>query len=1602
MKKRIISMLLTVLMVMSLFSGMTVSAHAVNGSTIEYTMAEGDYVLRICQKLGLNYYTCKDAIMRLNNINDSQWNKLAVGRVLILPASDADAIQISTGAKVTTTGAATTATTTGVTGTASTATATTYSSANGGTTARSADTLGYYLVPYTMSRGETVSGVCNNLGVNFNIFSSFIAQINGVSNWNKVRAGQTLLIPTTVCPSVGTSCYGVMIHKVVNKDTAYSIASANGINYNASKGLLEALNQTTNLASIQVGDNFFYPVPMTISVPGTSNAGSTSTTTTTTTVVDGTGTSTTTKTTTAQLYQLTSSMSSSDGRMIFYVNDQPVTAAPAGAKVVVATETESGKAIAGLTVKHSNGKADLHLTADSFIMPNCDVRVDASIKNGHDITIEANYSGKTIATVGGISVQSAVKGAAVQILSADPNYEIASVYVYYRKLVSSANKTPVTVSSSNAFVMPDMPVTVEVTLKPVSTYAFYVNDPANGSFFLQVNGSPATRAAKGTKVTVVASAMDGYEPRSIRVTDHATGTKTVSVFSNTFTMPAYDVDIEVLFGSEGNNILILPAQGGTVDAHEATSVAANTLTRTVSSATIGADVIYEAGTNNWVALEVTEDAGYKLDSFDIVRTADGLKVTTMKKYTTGGKDYYLFKMPKGGVTVTPVFVGDVKKTITANFYMNGAPLTAGDGYKEGSFSIILDGKKYEFLKTGDTLNGANNNVPYGSNLDLRYDCNEGVAFVKYIVKVAGTPNEELTNQANLHGYFQMPNQDVTIDVYFETGKVAIGPAAITGVGTVSYRNNTSGVSINSCDPDETVRIYVTPGNGYRFDYSRFENMLTVTRKDNGAPITITPVNPTYDGSGKLSGADYFTFKMPAEGADVACIFDPKPFIITMRCVDEVGHDLTGQNLWQIAVNGVIGVADNTSGATRVEVAYEDGIIVGLTEAGWSQYDMVSFRIDGHEYIADVVNYFYNFAMVDERAKDLEIIAVLRPRVPSSPTIYNLAANYDPTKGGVEFILLDKDPITGDPSATGYADLSGIGGTNYYATVNPTTKWITGATYTKNACAGDYVAILARSVDTKYEVKLGDISIVPYEGDADRIIPTQVTGWRVDGVPMTFYVFKMPASNLGITVNFAGIKRSLNIHVREMDGLTPVGGMIRLFTGTLYRDVASDWTFDDVAYGSQVQILRSELAISEGMKIASIDVRTPFDTVPYYDLSDYGEGVYFTMPDESVDVFIRVDKQTMSSMPVITWDNVVNGHLEFRSGPSYSSAPVDISNIKAGDVIYIFPIPDDGYAYLEEGELKVYVNGSLNAVNIEHLDVFNPANNIWVFTVQPGLSVFTAAFEEAAPSSFTTITLSGLAAGQTVYVSYGGGTWEYGNSATFNAPAGEIITVWPATEGYNGISMTSTVGLKVINDVANGVSLYQVNDGVGADTLNITLALTGSRIITESNIGVSPVITFTSGGSAMNPEDVAPGTPVTAEVHDSGNYTFKEAVVTDIDGNSTTYTANPFTFNMPAVGGDATLTVVYELKTVNVSFLGIAGTDSVKYRINDSETWNYADATTAFPIALHAGDVIHFESGTSGRTIMHATSTADTTTVLYANSYTVPGSVAALSLTFTFT
>lgn len=1568
MKKRFISMLLVVLMVMSLFPGMSVSASAatVNGAnTIEYTMQSGDYVLRICQKLGLNYYTCKSAIMALNNIQEGQWNKLAIGRVLVMPASDNDALVITNGAQqaVQTTGG------TQITGTATTGSATaiaTSSTVNNTAVTQSADVLGYYLVPYTMSLGDTVSGVCNSLGVNFNVFQSFIKQVNDISSWNKVRAGQTLIIPTPVRPSVGTSCYGVMVHTVNNNDTAYSITSGAGVNYNANKKLLEALNQTNNLGAIKAGQKFFYPVPMTVSVPGTGNPGSTVTTTTTTTSTDGTGTTVTQTTTTAKLYKLISNMNSADGTMLFYVDNKPVTAAPAGAKVTIETNTAPGKAVQGLTVKHDSDKADLHLSADTFVMPSCDVRVDAAIKSGHDITITSNYSGKASASVGGVSVLSAIKGAAVVIKSVDPNYEIQSVNAYYKKLVSSSDKTPLTVSASNAFLMPDADAFVEVVLKPVSTYAFYVNDPVRGSFYLQVNGNPVTRAPKGAQVTVVAVPNDGYEATRLVVKRHGvTPDQPVNVFSNTFTMPAFDVDVTVNFGAKGNNILIMPSQFATVYAF---NDAGDTLPNFITEQTSGNNVFLKLFDDN----DADVTANYNVD-YDIVRNSDGLKVNFNQADGS-------FVMPKGGVTVTPIITSRTPVDITSAIFVNGTQVPDGE-YRGGSFSVTWNGRTSEFTMSGQqisTTKQIRSTIPAGEYIDLRFDCNEGMAFIKYRITDGTDLLEEETNEANLNGYFKLPETNITIEAYFETGKLPINYAAVTGIGSVGYAD-AAGKSINSAKPGDVVTVNVVPGNGHKFDFTKYDTRLMVTRSDNGVPVPLTMTMRDKDGNvttdPALAVSADLTFTMPDVGVNVQAIFEPLPFVITMRCVDQKGNDLTGLGLWQIAINGVPGIMDN--GVTQVDVAYGDTITVAMTEAGWSNYDMTSFRIDGNEYIANVLNYFYNFQMEGRWAKDLEIVATLKPSVPYNVNIHNLTANYDMARGGVEFVILQ--------SPTQYSDAERVNSANRL-------------NYIHKAYTGDVVAIVVNSNDSKYAVKAGDVTVTSWFGtDANYIVPTE--GWHSlvnnskiytqaeyealgeaekAGLYHIFY-FTMPDGDANANVNFTGTKQGISVHVRDMNN-QPIKGMIRLQLGDNFYDVAADDSFADIPFGTQVQLWRSNQAAAENKIIAKSDIKTTTGTVPYFDLTGYFGGVWFSMPNENVEVFLYIDNLNYYSYTV-TWDQVVNGHLVFRKTDNESDPALDLSEFGIGETVYVWGVPNNGYSHLGIGDLAI-MSGTNNLATL-HKEGEAGKSPVWKFTLPNNVIVLQATFPDKEAQKVT-LTINTTPSDKAVNVTVNGNTTKITGTGTVTVLEGQSVTVASAATGYkiSGMSAASGKGVSgTTYTVPTGLSGY-------ADTLNVTLAQATYKI-TWSISGSGALQIKDSGGNLIN--SAKAGDAITVVVApDAGN---KKAdgypKVTKADGTP----IGSGDFTMPA--SDVHIEAVFVADTAakvnyvnstpdrgSVKVTTPSGALTLGTELSESGSWPFTAGTTATITPVGGYDRVRVTDGKgfdqTGASVTYTVPSGDTT------------------------
>ena len=112
------------------------------------------------------------------------------------------------------------------------------------------DTVKYYIIRRTIQSGETLTGIYNAMGLNYNTFSSQILKLNKLSNLNQIRAGQSLLLPVT---SADAPVYTVVEHKIVSGETVTGICSAYGLNYSSSKSMLEFLNPGMNFDRIRVG-----------------------------------------------------------------------------------------------------------------------------------------------------------------------------------------------------------------------------------------------------------------------------------------------------------------------------------------------------------------------------------------------------------------------------------------------------------------------------------------------------------------------------------------------------------------------------------------------------------------------------------------------------------------------------------------------------------------------------------------------------------------------------------------------------------------------------------------------------------------------------------------------------------------------------------------------------------------------------------------------------------------------------------------------------------------------------------------------------------------------------------------------------------------------------------------------------------------------------------------------------------------------------------------------------------------------------------------------------------------------------------------------------
>ena len=490
MKKNcFISLLLCVCMVMSLFVGLTGPAGADDGDVIDYTVKDGDYLFKVCQRHGLNYYQVKGAIMTLNGFSsEQQLNKISVGQHIKLPATNAVAATVKSSTVTTTT--VKTSTTVGGTTTTTTTTSTLTGDLGNYTVA-------YYLVPVTVKNGATLNSLCNELGTSYYNYANVILRVNGLGGPNSLQAGSTIYLPTTK-PFTSGSGYAVIAHSVATGENLTKICEGYGLNYQAAttKTLVEGVNPNKNLNKLWSGDVIYIPKPVSAVV---------------TTVSPGTGSSSSTPA--AQTgYQIAIYAADNGSPYAVVGSTEYATRAEAGKSVIIKTNPDAGYAVKSIKVVRTDSGANIVVENNAFTMPASNVQITVTYAKGLKIQKATSAYGSFDALVYGNPVTSAFYGDEV-VVSPVPYSGYSVNAVYYVRTSNPATRKDITADKSGVykFNMPGYDITLYVEFKLTTYHKLTAFITGRGSVTFTVDGKEVTKAEKGKTVTATVSPAGGWE-----------------------------------------------------------------------------------------------------------------------------------------------------------------------------------------------------------------------------------------------------------------------------------------------------------------------------------------------------------------------------------------------------------------------------------------------------------------------------------------------------------------------------------------------------------------------------------------------------------------------------------------------------------------------------------------------------------------------------------------------------------------------------------------------------------------------------------------------------------------------------------------------------------------------------------------------------------------------------------------------------------------------------------------------------------------------------------------------------------------------------------
>lgn len=1223
MKKRLISLLMTVVMLVSLCSVFTVSA-AADAQVATVTLASGDSVLKICQAHGIDYYTYKDLIMKLNGITDeSQFSKLPVGKQIVLPISNAAAAALS----------GSTATVSGATGAGTTGTGLTSGTVS---SLPSGDRVAYYLVTYKVQRGDTIGSIYSAMGLSYKTYENQVVKLNKLRNVNAIQAGQTLTLPTTNPGLSGTTYTTIMAHTMRSGESAYDIVCGSyGLSYNSAQAMLQALNNRDNLGLFRVGETMYIPVAGLVSASTTVPGGTTGGSTTTGTVSSGVN------------YNLVK-QTPVNGSFDLQVGGKSVGTASAGQLVSVVCTPDTGYAVDTIkVVKVGDASTGVAVNSSSFVMPSYAVTVSVTFKQAvqSDIIVSSPVNGSVSAMVDGSIVTKAYAGAQITVKTTpsagfmldyvrvtynenrdsiavengkftmpnfpvtvtavfkiDPDYNPTKgnsifVDVQNAKVVAKVGTNAVTAAKEGdrvtlevtpdanytlesirvyydnftktanlekmSFTMPNMPVTIVATVKPTSQATFEIKKIQNtdGTFVTKVDGKEVTSAKAGQKVQVVGGSSKSFYNYIPYVTK--TGDSSVAVYvdkdTNTFTMPDYPVTVKVQFYVYHN--VVLDASNGTNGFYNVTSVLNG-----MQVQRCGAGV--ELQVNIW---GVTNG----MSAGDIILTyQDGSTYTLVNTNR--------FIMPDCNVRVRVEFKNNMK--LTAN-----APQ---DYVSEGNVTRSNWGNSYTIL--GRTFNDEKNcksaalYAGEGSNVIVTPKCGIGYTVREMYYKLNDVKTPITYNDTYNRWQFTMPKvektDDMQIFVVFEK------------IPSYEIKLVSNDASVRVLDDNKTVvesatkktmgRIDLMTSLGYTDHVA--ENSMVWVRffPADGYQLDVTKIKISYtDKDGNVKKVTYnsydSTFKMPA--ADVT--------IDVSDCFAQTKHTIAVKDNW-----------------------FKDGskidLQVGIGDKIYKDY--VRSADDTKSIVTDTSGSPMRF----ESGKVITVVHETRNGY--YPDIIVESANPPKTEypvthigdGQFSFVMPLEDVIIIPTMKYDFYNIVAVESANGSFKVPAQAAW------------GQDVSITEITPADGYEV--GEVSIT--YTDASNVEIKKVIEADADG-NYSFKLDAMPLSDVKVEVKFAASSNNLNI-VYHVEGTPSASNFYRVDISVgekkmeIERD-ASTKTFDDgecnvdtviggAKTGDLITITPSTAGADDRYEISTVWVLNngvALEEKPEYSYNQY----YFTMP-----------------------------------------------------------------------------------------------------------------------------------------------------------------------------------------------------------------------------------------------------------------------------------------------------------------------------------------------------------------------------------------------------